>query len=116
MGKEQRRDERFDALNLLHYRILNPEAGQIGDGMGRTLNVSKGGILLETSTPFAEGQEVAVSIGIEEDLVEVCGMVVHCKPSGEHLFSSGLRFENLDEAGQRVLANYLKLFQKAPRR
>jgi Tfp pilus assembly protein PilZ len=100
-------------MNLLHYKVVDASNGQLGDGMARTLNVSGGGLLLETNTPFEPGQEIAVNLGFEEELVEVVGKVVHCKPSGDGMYATGIQFENLDGQGSTVLATYLELFQAA---
>ncbi|MDT8390772.1 MAG: PilZ domain-containing protein [Lentisphaeria bacterium] len=109
--QEKRRSERFDSKHLLHYKVLDARDGQLGDGMARTLNVSEGGLLLETNTSFEPGQELSVSIGLEEEEVDVVGEVRHCKRSGDGLFTTGVKFENLDKDGARVLAVYLKLFE-----
>ena len=82
--------------------------------MGRTLNVSEGGILLETNVAFEIGQSVSISIGLEEEEVDVEGRVVHCKPSGgDHLYAAGIQFEEMDERGREVLEKYLGLFRAA---
>lgn len=112
-NNEQRRSRRFDSLNLLHYQVVDARQGQLGDGMARTLNVSKGGLLLETNTAFERGQELTVTVGLEEEQVDVRGQVVHCQPSGERLYATGVRFENLAPEAAKVLERYLKLFQAA---
>lgn len=109
--KEKRQSERFNSTNLLHYKVVDARDGQLGDGMARTLNVSEGGLLLETNTSFEPGQELSVSIGLEEEEVDVVGEVRHCKNSGDGLFTTGVKFENLDKDAARVLAVYLKLFE-----
>ena len=110
--KDQRRSRRFDSLNLLHYKVLDARDRQLGDGMGLTLNVSEGGILLETNTCFEKGQQICVTIGLEEESVDVQGVIVHCKPSDKDgMYSSGIRFENLNADGARVLEKYLTLFK-----
>lgn len=112
--QEKRRSQRFDSLNLLHYKVLDARDRQLGDGMGRTLNVSEGGLLLETTTLFEKGQEICVTIGLEEEAVDVQGVIVHCKPSGnDGMYVAGIRFENLNADGARVLDKYLDLFRAA---
>jgi len=111
--QEKRQSRRFDSMNLLHYKLLTAKDGQLGNGMARTLNVSEGGLLLETNTPFEAGQNVAVTIGLEEEAVDVVGKVRHCEASGDGLYSTGLQFEDLDATGSRVLATYLALFKAA---
>jgi hypothetical protein len=109
--QEKRQNERFDSLNLLHYKVIDARGGQFGNGMARTLNVSEGGLLLETNTVFDPGQQISVNIGLKEEEVEVVGVVRHCKKSGDGLFTSGVKFSNLDDDGARVLAAYLQAFE-----
>jgi len=113
-GEEKRRSQRFDTMNLLHYKVLDVHDKQLADGMARTLNVSEGGILLETNAPFDPGQEIAISIGLEEEMVDVIGQVVHCNPSQtKGMYTAGIKFEDLDQDGSRVLSLYLELFEAA---
>ena len=59
MNTERRRYIRPESLNLLDYLVVD-EAGRPGDySMARTLNVSKGGILMETHIPLPKGEFAA---------------------------------------------------------
>ena len=48
MTLEKRIKPRADSHNILSYVCLDEENEIVEQGMGRTLNVSEGGILLET--------------------------------------------------------------------
>jgi c-di-GMP-binding flagellar brake protein YcgR len=109
MDESQRRKyERKDSLNLIDYVVLGPEGNPIGRRMGRTLNVSVGGILLETHHPLKQGQRVVVTIALNEDIVEINGHVVYIKPCEDKLFCSGIEFAEIDEEGERIVKNYIE--------
>lgn len=111
MSNSQRRYVRRDSLNLLDY-VLKDEKGEIvTHAMGRTLNISEKGILLETHVPFEPGQILYITIGLEEDLVDVKGQVKHAEKRDDATFSSGIEFLEIDAEGSRVIYNYLEAFK-----
>lgn len=108
---KQRRYERKDSLNLVDYVVLD-EGGEVTRrGIGRTLNLSEGGILLETHLPLDEGRRIIITLALEEDIVEMEGKVVYGKPSGEKGFSTGIEFLGVDEEGKQVLKAYKEILK-----
>lgn len=111
MSNSQRRYVRRESLNLLDY-VLKDEKGEIiTRAMGRTLNISEKGILLETHIPLEPSQILYITIGLEEDLVDVKGQVKHAEERGDAIFSSGIEFLEIDTDGSRVIQNYLEAFK-----
>jgi c-di-GMP-binding flagellar brake protein YcgR len=109
MDESQRRKyERKESLNLIDYVLLGPEGNPIGRRMGRTLNVSEGGILLETHHPLKQGQRVVITIALNEDIVEINGLVVYITPCEDKLFCSGVEFSEIDKEGVQVVKNYIE--------
>ncbi len=110
MKDGKRRYVRLDSLNLLDYVILGDRGEIVAHSMGRTLNISEKGILLETHIPFTPGQHLLVTIGLEEDLVDVKCQVKHAEEADEKLFRAGMEFVEIDKEGLRVIKGYLKAF------
>ena len=74
MGNTERREFiRRDSLNLLDYVVLDKEGTTEDHGMGRTLNVSENGILLETQISLPLSQLLLITLGLEEDLFDLTG-------------------------------------------
>ena len=114
MENERRRNyERKDSLNLIDYVVLGEKGEPVTRRMGRTLNVSEGGILLETHISLKEGRRVELTIALEEDMVELKGYVRHVKPSLEKGYCSGIQFIEMDEEGKRVLMKYVEALKTA---
>ena len=114
MENERRRNyERKDSLNLIDYVVLGEKGEPVTRRMGRTLNVSEGGILLETHIALKEGRRVELTIALEEDMVELKGHVRHVKPSLEKGYCSGIQFIEMDEEGKRVLIRYVEALKTA---
>ncbi|NIQ98317.1 MAG: PilZ domain-containing protein [Desulfuromonadales bacterium] len=109
----ERKDERLDAINLLDYTVLDEKGYTINQAMGRTLNVSERGILLDTHIPFRVGQTLVLALELEEEIVELTGKVVHTEKNDQGRYSSGIEFENLSAEGQKTLHKYLEAFNSA---
>ena len=73
----QRRHERFPSVNLIHYTLYDETGIAAGQGMGKTLDVSLGGILIETSEPLVAGAAVTVGMGLKDALAQVQGLIAH---------------------------------------
>jgi len=110
--REQRKFIRRDSLNLLDYVVLDKEGTTEDHGMGRTLNVSENGILLETHVSLQLSQLLLITLGLEEDLIDLKGEVVHTKEVDDDQYQSGIVFVEIDAQGQRILNRYLEAFQE----
>ena len=111
-NKERRKFIRRDSLNLLDYVVLDEKGNTEDHSMGRTLNVSENGILLETHISLPLNQLLSITLGLEEDLIDLKGEVVHTKESDDGRYQSGIVFVEIDAEGRRILNRYLQAFQE----
>ena len=109
--KERRKHPRAKALNL-SYICLDEDQHVIKQGMGRTLNVSESGILLETHFPIEATHTVVLSIGFKDWLVDVKGRPAHIRSTGPDLYEIGVEFLDLDETARRAVKDYLDSLYK----
>jgi len=108
---EQRNFIRYDSLHLLDYVILD-ENGNTGDySMGRTIDVSIDGIKLETILFIKTGTRLLITIGLEDDLVDLEGKIIHASPHAGR-FISGVSFLKISKNGRRVFAKYVEAFRR----
>lgn len=105
---ERRRAERRYAMNFLDYEIVSPDGETIGRGLARTLNVSASGLLLETGQFFETGQVLRITLGLENDLVQVVGRVVHAEPVDDNLCSAGVQFVEFAENERQTFQLYFQ--------
>ena len=104
--KEKRKHERIDSLNL-SYICLDENQNIVKQGMGRTLNVSESGILLETHFPIGTDHTVMLTLGLEEILIDVKGQAVHSRSNSEGKYEIGIEFQDTDEKTNRELKKFL---------
>jgi c-di-GMP-binding flagellar brake protein YcgR len=106
---EKRKHTRVESLNL-SYISIDDAGNVINQGMGRTLNVSKTGILLESNFCALPDQTISLTLAIEEDLLDVKGKVVRCKELDEDLYHMGVEFVDLDAAARQTLSKFIAVF------
>ena len=111
MTIERRKSQRIDYQNLLTYVGVDENNHERKQGMGRTLNVSEGGILLETRAPFIPKETVFLTIRLEEELLEMKGKVIFCNKREAGNFESGIQFVETHEEKLRFLKQFIELFK-----
>lgn len=109
-NEEKRKHSRIDSLHLLNYVYHDENDEDATQGMGRTLNVSESGILLETHNAIAIQNIVSLTIGFEEDVVDIKGRTVYSKENDQGMFESGIEFLAFDATALKVLRQYIDAF------
>lgn len=112
MGIERRKHPRIESLNLLSYFCLDENNLALDQGMGRTLNVSKGGILLETYNPIDPEHTMVLTIGLKDNMVDIKGKVVHSRTDEDGKVKSGIQFIEMDKETLVTLEAYITEFDK----
>ncbi len=98
-----RKFNRVKSFKLTSYNSLNENNETIHQGMGRTLNVSKDGICLETHAPIDTRYKLAMTIGIDDELVDIDGKVVYCNKGNGEMYKSGIEIMEIDSNTLQVL-------------
>lgn len=108
---EKRKHHRYDSINLLNYVYFNEKIEEETQGMGRTLNVSEAGIMLEIHTTIAIGCQISLEIGLEEDMVDIKGKIIFCNPTQSGKYKAGIEFFNISSEAQGTLKRYIQAFE-----
>lgn len=109
---EKRKHSRIDSLHLLNYIYSEVKDEGLTQGMGRTLNISESGVLLETHTPISVGVTISLTIGFEENVMDIKGRVVYTKENATDMYESGIEFYGFEKDAQGILKQYIKAFNK----
>lgn len=109
--KEKRKHARISSLNL-SYVCLDENNKIIKQGMGRSLNVSESGILLETHFPIDDQHIVTLTLGLEEDLIDIKGSPVHTRINDAGKYEVGIEFLKSDAKTRKALKKFIDAFQK----
>jgi hypothetical protein len=108
---EKRTALRTESSNLISYLCLDEDNHEIMQGMGKTLNVSEGGILMETHVSIDPCYIVSLSIALENELMDFMGKIVHYREREDGKFESGIDFMELDEEKRGFLRQYIVIFK-----
>ena len=109
--QEKRKHARINSLNL-SYVCLDENNQVIKQGMGRSLNVSESGILLETHFPIDDQHIVRMTLGLEEDLIDVKGRPVHTRMNDAGKYEVGLEFVKSDAKTRKALKKFIDANQE----
>jgi len=107
---DKRKHQRIDSLHL-SFICVDEENNIIKQGLGRTLNVSESGILLETYFNVKSSHSLLLTIGLEEDLVDIKGKVVHSKPGEKKgTYELGIEFIEIKSSSKIILNQFIAAF------
>jgi len=106
---EQRRFIRKNALHLLDYLIIDRNGLQTTYSMGRTRDVSENGLKLETVEKIAKGDSLLITVGLEDDLIDLRGEVAYTE-DGDKCHITGVVFQDISEEGRRIFKKYAEAF------
>ena len=106
----KRKHQRIPSLNL-SYICLDENNNIIKQGMGRTLNISESGILLETHFPIEPQYLVLMTIALKEDLLEIKGKPIHSRSNETGEFEVGIEFLEPDQDSIRLLQNFISKYE-----
>jgi hypothetical protein len=108
---EKRTEQRIESSNLLSYFCLDENNHKMMQGMGRTLNVSEGGIMLETHVPIDPRYIVSLTIALENELVDFKGKIAYSRKRVDGKFESGIEFIEMDEEKTQFFKQYILIFR-----
>ena len=108
MVEEKRSKERIQSLSLL-YLCVKENDDVIQQGMGRTINISENGIRLETNFPIDSKKNLYLSIGIEDDIVDIKGRIIYYIEKNS-TYEFGIEFQDIDERASVILNQYVSYF------
>ncbi|MBN2720245.1 MAG: PilZ domain-containing protein [Proteobacteria bacterium] len=103
------RDKRFETLNLVSLIHRDAEGRVDLEAVGRTLDLSEGGILLEIPDAVPQGNnEVWVTLGIRDHVFEATGQIVHQRRLENGNLAIGISFKDLPAQWSEVIARFLQ--------
>ena len=109
---EKRKHVRIDSQNLTSLVSTDENDLFVYQCMGRTLNVSESGILLETFHPMEINFLLELTIAFQDQILEFKGRVVRCIKMGSGWYETGVEFTELDDDDKVILLKFIKLFNE----
>ena len=109
---EKRKHPRVNINNLISYRCMDDSGNQTKEGRGKSINISQGGILIETHDPFEWQDILRLFIDIEDESVGIKGKVIYCNAANFGKFRTGIQFLETNEKIVSFVIKLLKTYSK----
>lgn len=87
---------------------MDDSGNQTKEGRGKSINISQGGILIETNDPFEWQDIIRLFIDIEDESVNIKGKVVYCNAANFGKFRTGIQFL---ETNEKIVSFVIKLLE-----
>ncbi len=110
--EENRRHARVTSVNLMSYACFDENCKQMGQGMGKTLDMGLGGVLMETTVPIQAKYILLMAINLKEEVTEIRGKVVYSNKVEPNVFHTGIRFLEQNEKIREIVTDMLKFYLK----
>ena len=111
MGEpDKRRYARVETCNLISYVCRDDDGCSLKQGMGRALDVSQNGLLLECGGAIETERISLMSADPEDRLIEIEGEVAYCRPGPNGNYRVGIAFSGSAEENVRFAAGLIKTF------
>ena len=105
MGDEKRSNPRIVSVNLVSCKPQDDFPG--GERLGRTRNISIGGILLEVSQFYPLSSVIELQIALGEKILKPVGRVVRLQELENNLVEMGVKFTEISESDRDALKKYI---------
>ena len=88
----RRKHKRLETRNLISHTTYDIRGTLISQGLSKVLNISKGGMLLESPEPIESGLLSLTATDVKNNLIEIYANLVYCKESPTGRYHSGISF------------------------
>ena len=93
---DRRKHPRTLTRNLIAHVSVDQNGRIISQGLSKTLDISRGGMLLETPCPIEAGKISLMAVDKENNLIEIKGYLVYCQKAASGMYHSGIKFFGTD--------------------
>jgi len=90
---EKRKYPRVPIHNLVSYVCLDEDGEPIKRLMGSALDISQGGLLLETTQQIEPGNGILITADEQDRIVEINGKAAYCREIGDGKFFVGISLQ-----------------------
>ena len=109
-AKDRRKYVRVETNNLISYESIDKDDEILFNSMGRAVNVSRSGMLLETAR-FIEAEYVSIStVDLNNNLIKLKGQLIYCRKTDSGLYHSGIRFVGSEHETAKFAVKLIQLY------
>jgi len=104
----RRKYPRIKTRNLISHLTFDQNGKPISQGLSKAVDISKGGILLETPHPIESGLISLMAVGLDNNFIEIKGELVYRKKADSGMYHSGIKFVGPDDQVKKFVVGLIK--------
>lgn len=105
----KRKNPRVKTSNGVSYVCIDENGNEIEQGMGKTIDISLGGILLKTSVPIESKYILLATIDLKGNVIEIRGKVGYSRKIESGEFLNGIQFLETPERQVKIITEFIKV-------
>jgi len=105
-----RKCPRVNTINLISHVSIDQTGKWISQGLSMALDISRNGILLETTYPIESGRLSMMTVDVDSNLIEIKGELIYCSKSDTEMYHSGIKFIDTDEQVTKFVTQIIKVY------
>ena len=111
---DRREYHRVETSNFISYESIEKNGEIVFNSMGRALNVSQSGIMLEIAHLIEAEYVSLTTVDLEDNLIKLKGQLIYCRKTDSGLYQAGIRFIASEEEKAEFAVQLIRLhhFQK----
>jgi hypothetical protein len=107
---DHRAHPRVETCNLISFQCIDAAGTTVRQGMGKALDVSKNGLMLESSLPVESEYVSLMSTDPDNRLIEIVGKVAYSRRSRTGGYKTGIQFAGGSDENIRFATSLIKTF------
>ena len=107
---DRRKHVRVETSNLISYESIDKDGEIVFNSMGKALNVSRSGILLETAHLIAAEYVSLMTVDLDNNLIKLKGQLIYCRKTDSGLYQAGIRFAGSEQETAKFAVKLIKLY------
>jgi Tfp pilus assembly protein PilZ len=107
---EKRKHPRVKIHNLISYVCLDEDGKPIKNLMGTALDVSQGGLLLETTHQIEPGDVILITTDDQDRLIEINGKAAYCREIGDGKFYVGISLQGSHNENIQFIRSMIRAY------
>ncbi|SPD72716.1 putative Type IV pilus assembly PilZ [uncultured Desulfobacterium sp.] len=107
---ERRKYPRIKTDNLMSYACTDDTGQELNQGIGTALDISQGGLLLESHSPIEAKKILLTFIDPDNEFFEINGEIAYCKEIKTGMFQTGIRFSENNKNIRKAIVSIVKTY------
>jgi len=107
---DHRAHPRVETCNLISFQCIDAAGKTVRQGMGKALDVSKNGLMLESSLPVESEYVSLMSTDPDNRLIEIVGKVTYSRRARTGGYKTGIQFAGGSDENIRFATSLIKTF------